>query len=278
MNIVTADWLEENLNKNDISILDCSWHLPNTKRSGKEEFLKERIPNATFFDIDEIADQDSSFPHMMPDEDFFSKKVGELGIANNNHIITYDSLGVFSAARVYWMFKQFGHSNISILNGGLKYWKIMQKKLETTPPIKKDKANYVARLDRSRIKDFNQVQNNLGKNEFMLIDARPAGRYNGSDPEPRSELKSGNITGSINIPFGSIIDESTGCFKNKKELKNIFSNKKINKKDKVVFSCGSGVAACVVGTAYEIVNNSDNFDVYDGSWTEWAIKNNLKNT
>ena len=91
-------------------------------------------------------------------------------------------------------------------------------------------------------------------------------------------MQSGNITGSINIPFGSIIDESTGCFKNKKELENIFSNKKINKKDKVVFSCGSGVAACVVGTAYEIVNNSDNFDVYDGSWTEWAIKNNLKNT
>ena len=163
MNIVDVDWLENNLNNENIIILDCSWHLPNTQRSGKEEFKKERIQGAVFFDIDEISEQESPFPHMMPAEDYFSKKVSELGVSNDHHIITYDSLGVFSSARVYWMFKQFGHKKISILDGGLKFWKIKNKKIETSAPNKKIKTNYLAQLDRSKIKDFEDVKKKILK-------------------------------------------------------------------------------------------------------------------
>ncbi|EMH80642.1 rhodanese-like sulfurtransferase [alpha proteobacterium HIMB114] len=278
MNIVDVVWLENNLNNENIIILDCSWHLPNTQRSGKEEFKKERIPGAIFFDIDEISEQESPFPHMMPTEDYFSDKVSELGVSNDHHIITYDSLGVFSSARVYWMFKQFGHKKISILDGGLKFWKIKNKKIETSAPNKKIKTNYLAQLNRSKIKGFEDVKKNTQTKEFKLVDARPSGRFNGTDPEPRKDLQSGNIENSLNIPFNIIVDAETGCFKNKEEIEKIFKEKNIMKKDSLVFSCGSGVAACVVGAAYENLNNIDNYNVFDGSWTEWATKNNLKNS
>ena len=128
MDIVNVDWLEKNLNNDGVIILDCSWHLPNTNRSGEKDFLSERIPGAIFFNIDDISDPKSPYPHMIPNEKEFSLKVGELGISNDHHIITYDTLGIFSSARVYWMFKQYGHRRISILNGGLKYWKLKNKK------------------------------------------------------------------------------------------------------------------------------------------------------
>jgi thiosulfate/3-mercaptopyruvate sulfurtransferase len=278
MNIVTADWLESNLDDKGIIILDCSWHLPNTNRSGIDEFQKERIPGAVFFDIDEISDQDSQFPHMMPNENFFSKKVGELGISNDHHIITYDALGVFSSARVYWMFKQFGHKKISILDGGFKFWKIKNKKIETTKLIKKTATNYKCELDSSKIKQFEDIKKNIETKKYKLIDARPSGRFEGKDPEPRKELQSGSIKNSLNIPFNTIINSETGCFRTKEELQKIFSDKQVHKEDPLIFSCGSGVAACVVGAAYENLRGSDNFNVFDGSWTEWAIKNNLKNS
>jgi len=278
MNIVNVNWLEDNLNNKDIIILDCSWHLPNTNRSGIEEFQAERIPGAIFFNIDEISDQDSQFPHMMPNQSFFSEKVSELGISNDHHIITYDALGVFSSARVYWMFKQFGHKKISILDGGFKFWKIKNKKIETTEPIKKKKTNYLAQLDRSKVKQFEDVKKNIETNEYKLIDARPSGRFEGKDPEPRKELQSGSIKNSLNIPFNLIIDSETGCFKKREEIERIFTEKQVSKDDPIIFSCGSGVAACIVGAAYENLNNTDNFNVFDGSWTEWAIKNNLKNS
>lgn len=278
MNIVNTDWLEKNLENKEIIILDCSWHLPNTNRSGKEEYLNERIPGAIFFDIDEISDPESLFPHMMPSEDYFSQKVSELGVLNNDHVITYDTLGIFSSARVYWMFKQFGHRKISILDGGLKNWKLNNKKIEMTEPKKKIKTNYKAKLDRTKIKQFDDIKNNIQDKKFKLIDARPSGRFNGMDPEPRPELKSGNIQDSINIPFNTMLDPNTGCFKNNEDLKKIFSEKNINQNDNVVFSCGSGVAACVVGSAFESIAKKSNFDVFDGSWTEWAIKNNIKNS
>ena len=276
MDIVNIDWLEKNLNNDNIIVLDCSWHLPNTNRSGEKEFLSERIPGAIFFNIDDISDPKSPFPHMIPNEKEFSLKVGKLGISNDHHIITYDTLGIFSSARVYWMFKQYGHRRISILDGGLKYWKLKNKKLDTSSPTKKEEASYHAQLDRSKIKKFEDIEKNIKHRKFKLIDARPSGRFKGIDPEPRVEIQSGHIKNSFNIPFTEVIDQTTGCFKDKNELKQIFLNSQINQDDDIIFSCGSGVAACVVGSAYKSLGNEGNFNVFDGSWTEWALRNNLK--
>lgn len=274
MNLITCDWLNENLNQKDLCIIDCTWHLPGTNRDGKSEFLNERIPGSIFFDLDEFSDQSSKYPHTLADKEWFSKKASELGIQNSDHIICYDTLGIFTSPRVSWMFSQYGHEKVSILDGGFKNWKIKKFKIEKGKPQNKGQSNYIAKNNPKNIKFFEDIKNNIVSSTFKLIDARPSGRFNATDPEPRPELQSGNIPNSQNLPFSKLLDPATGCMKNKDELKKIFDELSISSEDKITFSCGSGVAAVIAGTAYEKVFNKE-FDVYDGSWTEWALKNKL---
>jgi len=274
MNLITCDWLNENLNQKDLCIIDCTWHLPGTNRDGKSEFLNERIPGSIFFDLDEFSDQSSKYPHTLADKEWFSKKASELGIQNSDHIICYDTLGIFTSPRVSWMFSQYGHEKVSILDGGFKNWKIKKFKIEQGKPQNKGQSNYIAKNNPKNIKFFEDIKNNIVSSTFKLIDARPSGRFNATDPEPRPELQSGNIPNSQNLPFSKLLDPATGCMKNKDELKKIFDELSISSEDKITFSCGSGVAAVIAGTAYEKVFNKE-FDVYDGSWTEWALKNKL---
>ena len=274
MNLITCDWLNENLNQKDLCIIDCTWHLPGTNRDGKSEFLNERIPGSIFFDLDEFSDQSSKYPHTLADKEWFSKKASELGIQNSDHIICYDTLGIFTSPRVSWMFSQYGHEKVSILDGGFKNWKIKKFKIEKDKPQNKVQSNYIAKNNPKNIKFFEDIKNNIVSSTFKLIDARPSGRFNATDPEPRPELQSGNIPNSQNLPFSKLLDPATGCMKNKDELKKIFDELSISSEDKITFSCGSGVAAVIAGTAYEKVFNKE-FDVYDGSWTEWALKNKL---
>jgi thiosulfate/3-mercaptopyruvate sulfurtransferase len=274
MNLITCDWLNKNLNQKDLSIIDCTWHLPGTNRDGKSEFLNERIPGSIFFDLDEFSDQSSKYPHTIADKEWFSKKVSELGIQNSDHIVCYDTLGIFTSPRVSWMFSQYGHEKVSILDGGFKNWKIKKFKIETGKPQNKEPSNYIAKNNPKNIKFFEDIKKNITSSTFKLIDARPSGRFDATDPEPRPELQSGSIPNSQNLPFSKLLDPATGCMKNKDELKKIFDELSISSEDKITFSCGSGVAAVIAGTAYEKVFNKE-FDVYDGSWTEWALKNKL---
>ena len=274
MNLITCDWLNENLNQEDLIIIDCTWHLPGTNRDGKSEFLNERIPGSIFLDLDEFSDQSSKYPHTIADKEWFSKKASELGIQNSDHIICYDTLGIFTSPRVSWMLSQYGHEKVSILDGGFKNWKIKKFKVETGKPQNKGQSNYIAKNNPKNIKFFEDIKNNIVSSTFKLIDARPSGRFNATDPEPRPELQSGNIPNSQSLPFSKLLDPATGCMKNKDELKKIFDELSVSSNDKITFSCGSGVAAVIAGTAYEKVFNKE-FDVYDGSWTEWALKNKL---
>ena len=274
MNLITCDWLNENLNQEDLIIIDCTWHLPGTNRDGKSEFLNERIPGSIFFDLDEFSDQSSKYPHTLADKEWFSKKASELGIQNSDHIICYDTLGIFTSPRVSWMLSQYGHEKVSILDGGFKNWKIKKFKIETGKPQNKEQSNYIAKNNPKNIKFFEDIKNNIISSTFKLIDARPSGRFDATDPEPRPELQNGNIPNSQSLPFSKLLDPATGCMKNKDELKKIFDELGISSEDKITFSCGSGVAAVIAGTAYEKVFNKE-FDVYDGSWTEWALKNKL---
>ena len=226
MNLVNSDWLSLNLKNKNLSILDCSWHLPGTNRNGKEEFFKERIPGAIFFDIDYFSDENSEYPHTLINKDTFSKKVSEIGVKNTDHVICYDTLGIFSSARVCWMFKQFGHQEVSILDGGLKNWKLKNLEIENSDYKKKEISNYIAVKEPNNVKYFDDIKKNITNHSFQLVDARPAGRYEGSSPEPRPELQSGSIEGSKNIPFSDLIDPKTGCLKNKKDLKKCLKKKK----------------------------------------------------
>ena len=269
MSLVTTDWLENNILKEDVKVLDCSWHMPNTKRNGKDEFLKEHIPGSIFFDIDKFSDPLAKFPHTIPATDLFENLSSEIGIKNSDHIIVYDSLGIFSAPRVWWMFNYFGHKKISILDGGLVKWKNENKKIENGPEKTSQKSHFKCIAKDEMLVNIDQVKENINNKKFELVDARSKGRFNGTENEPRPDIKSGSIPKSFNLPWMECIDPISKCFLSKEELKKKFEKININKNSTVAFSCGSGVTACIVAKAFEIIEGQK-FSIYDGSWTEWA--------
>ena len=274
MGLVSTDWLRKNFINKNIKILDCSWHMPTTQRSGKLEFEQTHIPGSIFFDIDEFSDKNSEFPHTILPGDIFSEMISNLGISNQDHIVVYDSLGIFSSPRVWWMFQYFGHKEVSILDGGLVKWLKEKKEIETGKGKKYPKTNFKVTENQSMLKIYDDIKDNIVNNQFQVIDARSKGRFLGTEPEPRANLKSGSIQNSINLPWNECIDPETKCFLDKSLLEKKFKALKIKLDQPVVFSCGSGVSACVIGKAFNIVNNNEPI-IYDGSWSEWAIKEGL---
>jgi thiosulfate/3-mercaptopyruvate sulfurtransferase len=248
--------------------------MPTTQRSGKLEFEQTHIPGSIFFDIDEFSDKNSEFPHTILPGDIFSEMISNLGISNQDHIVVYDSLGIFSSPRVWWMFQYFGHKEVSILDGGLVKWLKEKKEIETGKGKKYPKTNFKVTENKSMLKIYDDIKNNIINNQFQVIDARSKGRFLGTEPEPRANLKSGSIQNSINLPWNECIDPETKCFLDKSLLEKKFKALKIKLDQPVVFSCGSGVSACVIGKAFNIVNNNEPV-IYDGSWSEWAIKEGL---
>ena len=274
MGLVSTDWLRKNFINKNIKILDCSWHMPTTQRSGKLEFEQTHIPGSIFFDIDEFSDKNSEFPHTILPGDIFSEMISNLGISNQDHIVVYDSLGIFSSPRVWWMFQYFGHKEVSILDGGLVKWLKEKKEIETGKGKKYSKTNFKVTENQSMLKIYDDIKDNIVNNQFQVIDARSKGRFLGTEPEPRANLKSGSIQNSINLPWNECIDPETKCFLDKSLLEKKFKALKIKLDQPVVFSCGSGVSACVIGKAFNIINNNEPI-IYDGSWSEWAIKEGL---
>ena len=274
MGLVSTDWLRKNFINKNIKILDCSWHMPTTQRSGKLEFEQTHIPGSIFFDIDEFSDKNSEFPHTILPGDIFSEMISNLGISNQDHIVVYDSLGIFSSPRVWWMFQYFGHKEVSILDGGLVKWLKEKKEIETGKGKKYPKTNFKVTENKSMLKIYDDIKDNIVNNQFQVIDARSKGRFLGTEPEPRANLKSGSIQNSINLPWNECIDPETKCFLDKSLLEKKFKALKIKLDQPLVFSCGSGVSACVIGKAFNIVNNNEPI-IYDGSWSEWAIKEGL---
>ena len=276
MGLVSTDWLRKNLINKNIKILDCSWHMPNTERSGKLEFENVHIPGSIFFDIDEFSDKNNEAPHAIISGKIFSEMIGNLGISNQDHIIVYDALGVFSSPRVWWMLNYYGHKEVSILDGGLVKWLKEKKETEAGKGKKYPKTIFKVNENLSLLKTYSDIKNNISENTFQIIDARSKGRFLGTEPEPRKNLKSGSILNSINLPWNECIDSETKCFLEKSILEIKFKSLKINPELPLVFSCGSGVSACVIGKAFNIISNKDVM-IYDGSWSEWAVKECLFN-
>jgi|TARA_B110001452_G_scaffold258353_1_gene253421 thiosulfate/3-mercaptopyruvate sulfurtransferase len=273
-NLVSTDWLEQNLKT--VRVLDGSWHMPNTNRNAFEEFNNKHIDNALFFDLDKNSDQKSSLPHMLPNKSTWEKIISEFGIKNSDHIIIYDNSDVISSCRIWYNFLYFGHNPnlVSVLDGGLKKWLMDNKKISNLVakfPI----SSYLAKENSSMVLEKNQIDLNIQNKKFELIDARSKERFLGLQPEPRKELRSGNIKGSKNIPFVDLINKDDSTFKNKKQIKSIFNQLNLDPTNNIAFTCGSGVTACVLGLANSIVSGRNPL-IYDGSWSEYGLIKNEK--
>ena len=269
MSIVSTEWLSNN--KNIVKIIDCSWHMPNTKRDSYKEYINEHIENAIFFDLDKNSDQNSDLPHMLPSKNYWEKIVSTMGISKDDRIVIYDNSDVISSCRCWYSFIYFGHnpSLVHVLDGGMKKWKLENR--PTTNSLNKNKiSNYVAEERKELVKNKNQIDQNILNEEFKLVDARSRSRFNGKEPEPRKNVRSGSIPNSFCLPFGELINEDR-TFKNVGEILKKFNNTIGNKMPiNIVFSCGSGVTASVLALAYSLINNKYVPTIYDGSWAEYG--------
>lgn len=263
--LVDVDWLVSNPAQPGLQILDASWHLPGSGRDARAEYIEGHIPGAAFFDIDRIVDPESDLPHMLPDAARFAAEMGALGIDNDSTVVVYDSHGLFSAARAWWMLRVFGHERVAVLNGGLPAWRAHDLPL-VSGDITPEPATFIARFDPGRVWSLEDVARNLETGTARLIDARPPGRFSGTDPEPRAGLRSGHVPGSHNVPFDRVTDPETKQVLAEDELRTLLDDRD---ERPIVCSCGSGVSACVLAFALHRLGRDD-VAVYDGSWAEWA--------
>ncbi len=265
--LVESNWLESHIDNPTIKILDASWHMPNLGRDAKAEYKESHILGATYFDIDSISDGSSELPHMLPSAETFSKIVGEMGIDNDTHVVIYDSYGLFSAARAWWMFRAFGHEKVSLLNGGTVKW-IEENRPMTSNETKVDTASFKATFNPDMVKSIEDIQTNLETNDFQVIDARARDRFFGKVPEPRPGLRSGHIPNALNLPFNLLLEEDK-TLKSNTDITGLYEGENLDFSKPVIASCGTGVTACALNLGLYLIGKED-VSVYDGSWTEWG--------
>ena len=271
--LVSTDWLAKHLKDPDLRILDASWYLPDMNRDAKAEYDAAHIPGARYFDIDEIADLRSDLPHMMPPVEKFMSRVRAMGVGDGHQIVVYDGMGLFSAARVWWMFRLMGHKDIAVLDGGLPKWQAEGHPTEDMPPVIRDRHMTVTR-QAHMIKDVTQVAAASKLGDYEIIDARGAERFRGEVPEPREGLRAGHIPNSKNVPFATLLN-ADGTMKSPDDTRAIFEAANVNMDKPAILSCGSGVTAAILALALERMGH-DRHAVYDGSWSEWGMYSDLK--
>ena len=277
MNLVSTDWLDRNLNK--VKIFDASWHMPNSKRNAKKEYEEKHIRRAIFWDVDEHSDKDSPYPHMMSNSDYWTRMLWSFAIKNEDHVVVYDHSDTYSSCRLWFALKYFGHKKVSVLDGGMKKWLTENRSTDNKINIDLGKFSNIDKLNPGNkyevkektdlIKNKKQIDENLKKNQFQTVDARSRERFEGKIDEPRSGLRRGCIVGSKNLPFKDCINSDNNTFKSKEELSKIFIENNIDISKPIVFTCGSGMTACVLGMAYSIISGKSAV-VYDGSWSEYG--------
>lgn len=264
--LVSTAWLAERLGAPDVKIADASWFLPPMGRDGREEYDRAHIPGAVYFDIDDIADSDNPLPHMLPDAAKFASRVGALGLGDGIQIILYDNNRYSASARAWWMFRAFGHDNVAVLDGGLAKWQAEGRPVDDAV-VTPHETHFTARENPVLVRDLEQMRANLADLPELVIDARAAGRFAATEPEPRAGLRSGHIPGSVCVPYLELIEED-GTLAPQDVLRRRFAEAGIDQRP-ITTTCGSGVTACTVALAlYDI--GVPEVAVYDGSWTEWG--------
>jgi thiosulfate/3-mercaptopyruvate sulfurtransferase len=263
---VSTDWLKSELGKPDLVVVDGSWYLPAMKRDGRAEYRASHIPGAVYFDIDEVKDINSTLPHMLPPPEVFSLHMARLGISDGQRIVVYDGAGLFSAPRVWFTFKLFGAKEVFILEGGLPAWKAKELPVESGP-VARAPGNFKPKLSPELVADMERVDQSLKDGTAQVVDARPAGRFRGEEPEPRAGVASGHIPGSINVPSSAVVKD--GKLASPEQIKKAFDDAGLDPDKPIITSCGSGVSAVVLWLALEAIGKKP-AALYDGSWSEWG--------
>ncbi|MQA65057.1 MAG: sulfurtransferase [Alphaproteobacteria bacterium] len=270
--IVETAWLEPRLRMANVKVLDASWYLPDAGRNPRAEFRAARIPGAQFIDIDLISDRTSPYPHAIVDPMTFSDEVTALGIERGDHVVVYDGMGLFSAARVWWMFRIFGYDKVSVLNGGFPKWKAEGREIETgNPEMPVPSVPFEVGFRPKMMRILPQVRDNLAASEEVVLDARSPDRFSGAEPEPRAGLRSGHIPGSRNLHYARLMDPETGLLKDAEALERLYAEAGVSDDKGVICTCGSGLTACALALGLHLIGRDD-VAVYDGSWSEWAAQ------
>jgi thiosulfate/3-mercaptopyruvate sulfurtransferase len=265
--LVDTPWLAENQNNPEVRAVDATFFLPTLARDAGAEFEQCHIPGAVFFDIDAIADRGTDLPHMLPDAATFGREVGRLGIGNATHVIVYDlNGGCAAAARLWWMFRVFGHQRVAVLNGGLPKWRSEGRPTESGAPSP-DEARFEATMNPAMVRGAEGLLANIASRAEQVIDARGAGRFAGADPEPRPAKKAGHVPGSVNLPFNDLMD--AGAVRPAGEIAAAFDHAGVDRTRPMVTTCGSGVTAAFLSFGLYLIG-VENAAVYDGSWAEWG--------
>jgi thiosulfate/3-mercaptopyruvate sulfurtransferase len=265
--LVSTDWLAAHFKDPDLRILDGTMFMASEGRSGRAEYDTAHIPGARFFDIDDISDARSELPHMAPPVEKFMSKLRAMGVGDGHQVVVYDAKGLFSAARVWWLFRLMGQDNIAVLDGGFPKWQAEGRAIEDMPPIIRDRHMTVRRQNQM-IKDVTQVAAAAKLGDYEILDARSAPRFRGEAPEPRAGLRAGHIPGSKNVPYTDLLNADM-TMKDPDALRAVFAAAGVDMTKPVITSCGSGVTAAIINLALERIGKTDHA-LYDGSWTEWG--------
>lgn len=265
--LVSTAWLAAHLGDPDLRVIDASWYLPDMGRDGRAEYDAAHIPGARYFDIDEISDLRSPLPHMAPPVEKFMSRMRAMGIGDGHQVVVYDGAGLFSAARVWWLFRLMGKTDCAVLDGGFGKWQAEGHPVEDMPPVTRDRHITVSRQNHL-VKDVTQVAAAAKLGSPQIVDARGAARFRGEEPEPRPGLRSGHIPGSKNLHFRALLNDD-GTMKDTDGLRAAFEGAGVDLSKPVITSCGSGVTAAILSLALERLGHRDHA-LYDGSWSEWG--------
>ncbi len=268
--LVSTEWLADHLADDNLIVLDASYFVPGGTGPAKEQYASGHLPGAVFFDINDVADPDADQDHTMPSAAVFGEKVGALGVNTQSIVIVYDAAGGgCAAARVWWMFRAFGHEKVAVLNGGLFKWKTEDRPLEAAVPAITPQTYTAGQDAQPRIRNKSDIQNNIKAAAYQVVDARAAGRFTGTDPEPKAGLRSGHIPNSLNLPWNKLFTPETKTFKSAEGLQAEFDAAGIDLTKPVTTTCGSGVTACTVALGAYLLGKED-VAIYDGSWIDWG--------